>query len=77
MEKVQLSRFQKDIFAIIESVRLSEQPILITESGKSLVKIIPIPPDEDSWLGCMESMGKIVGDIVSPVEASEIWEVLA
>jgi antitoxin (DNA-binding transcriptional repressor) of toxin-antitoxin stability system len=77
MEKVQLSRFQKDVSAVIELVRLSEQPILITESGKSLVKIIPIPPNEDSWLGCMESMGKIVGDIVSSVDDPEIWEVLA
>ena len=32
---------------------------------------------QDSWLGCMKYTGKIVGDIVSPVEAPEVWDALS
>jgi hypothetical protein len=46
--------------------------------GKLLVKIVPVSsPEQDSWLGCMNGTGKIVGDIVSPVENPKIWEVLS
>ncbi len=32
---------------------------------------------QQSWLGCMNGSGRIVGDIVSPVEDSDVWEVLS
>lgn len=32
---------------------------------------------EQSWLGCMTDTGKIVGDLVAPVESLEAWEVLS
>jgi len=78
MEEIQLSNFRKNCHTIIESVSRSRKSILITEKGKLLVKIVPVSSSEqDSWLGCRRGTGKIVSDIVSPVEDPKAWEVLA
>ena len=80
MEEIQLSNFQKNCRTIIESMSRSNKSILITDKGKLLVKIVPVSspssPGQDSWLGCMNGTGRIVGDIVSPVEDPKILEVL-
>ena len=65
MEEIQLTSFQKDIYSIIDSIVHSHKPVMISDKGKNLVKIVPINyPEPDSWLGCMRGKGKIVGDIV-------------
>jgi antitoxin (DNA-binding transcriptional repressor) of toxin-antitoxin stability system len=78
MEEIQLSNFQKNCRTIIKSMSRSNKSILITDKGKLLVKIVPVSsPGQDSWLGCMNGTGKIIGDIVSPVEDPKVWEVLS
>ena len=75
MEEIQLSNFQKNCRTIIESMSRSNKSILITDKGKLLVKIVPVSSlGQNSWLGCMNGTGGIVGDIVSPVEDPKIWE---
>jgi len=74
MEQIPLSHFQKNLHAIIETVVRPDKPVLIMDEGKSLVKIVPVPSSEQSWLGCMKGTGEIIGDIISPVEDLEVWE---
>jgi prevent-host-death family protein len=78
MEEIQLTRFQEDIYNIINAVIHSHRPILISDKGKFLVKIVPVASSEQaSWLGCMRGTGKIIGDIISPAEEPDAWEVLS
>jgi len=78
MEEIQLAHVQKDILSIINTVIQSHKPVLISDKGKSLVKIVPFSGSEPtSWLGSMRGTGKITGDIISPVEDSDVWEVLS
>lgn len=78
MKEIQLTNFQKDICGIIDSIVHSHKPVMISDKGKFLVKIVPIPsPEPDSWLGCMRGKGKITGDIISPAEDTDNWEVLS
>jgi len=78
MKEIQLSNFQKNIYSIIDTVIHSHQPVLISDKGKFLVKIVPLSyPEQDSWLGCMKGTGKITGDIVSPAEDTDNWKVLS
>jgi len=78
MEEIQLANLQKNIYAIIDSVIRSHRSILISDKGKTLVKITPASQHEQrSWLGCMQGRGKIKGDIISPAEDSESWKVLS
>lgn len=77
MEQIQLSQLQEDVRAIIVAVRRSDKSVLISDKGKPIAKIVPISSAEPSWLGCMKDTGKIVGDIMSPAEDMEAWEVLS
>lgn len=77
MEQIQLSNFQENLFAIIEAVRTTDTPILVTQNGKSLVKIVPVPPVHGSWLGCMQGSGKIIGDLLATDDDPVVWDVLA
>lgn len=77
MEQIQLSRFQENLQAVIASVKLTDRPVLITDKGKLLVKIVPVSNQNESWLGCMRGTGRVVGDIVAPAENAEVWEALA
>ena len=78
MQTIQLSDLENNIYSIIELVNLSNESVLITDKGKPLVKIVPASSKkQDSWLGCMKDMGKITGDIISPIEDPNDWEVLS
>lgn len=77
MEHIQLSSFQENLFATIEAVRLTERPILVTQNGKSLVKIVPVPTAESSWLGSMQGSGRIVSDLLAADDEPVVWDVLA
>lgn len=78
MQEIQLSNFKKNIHAVIDAIVNSQQPVLISDNGKHLVKIVPhSKPVKKSWIGCMKSKGRIVGDIMSPAESPDKWEVLS
>lgn len=56
------------------------------KQGKNLNQIIlewlvnTVKDEQDeplSWLGCMRNSGKIIGDILSPAEDSNNWNVLS
>jgi len=78
MEEIQLIDLKKNLNSIINSVCRLDKSVLISDKERLLVKIIPVSShDKNSWLGCMSSRGKIVGDVISPAEDSDIWEVLS
>jgi antitoxin (DNA-binding transcriptional repressor) of toxin-antitoxin stability system len=61
----------------MDKVEKTKESILITRNGKPVAKIVSTSiDDKKSWLGCMASTGKIVGDITSPVVEEREWEVL-
>ncbi len=78
MEEIQLTNLQKNIYDVIDSVIRSHRSVLISDKGKTLVKITPAAPyEQESWLGCMRGKGRIKGDIISPAEDSKSWKVLS
>lgn len=78
MEEMRLANFQENVHSVIGAVIHSRQPILISDEGQLLVKIVPfVRSKPESWLGCMRGTGKIIGDIVSPAGDPHAWEVLS
>ena len=78
MEVIAISEFKATCLALLERVRKTGQPLLVTRRGKPVAQIQPPPPPEpakDSPFGCMRGTAEIVGDIVSPL-SEEDWEVL-
>lgn len=77
MEQIQLSQLQEGVRALIVAAQRSDKSLLISDKGKPIAKIVPISSAEQPWIGCMKGTGKIVGDIMSPAESLEAWDVLS
>ena len=70
METVSVSKFKAACLELLEKVQRTGQPILITKRGEPVAQIIPptVPRTQGRWLGSARGTGRIVGDIVSPIE---------
>ncbi len=78
MQRMAISKFKATCLAVLEEVRRTGTPVLITRHGKPVAEIVPPSPPArpDGWLGSMSSTGRIVGDVVSPASEESDWEVL-
>lgn len=68
--------FKARCLAVMESVRKTKQPVLITKRGRPVAKLVPVDEPPIQFLGRLEGIVKIMGDIESPIEPPEAWEVL-
>jgi len=77
-EIIPISKFKATCLSLLDKVKKTGKPILVTRKGEPIAQVIPPPAPEKSpaWLGSFKSSGKIVGDIVSPVLDEKDWEVL-
>lgn len=79
METMAISEFKATCLAVLERVRTSGQPVLVTRRGEPVAEIVP-PSSRArsrSWLGSARGSGQIVGDLVAPATAEQEWEALS
>ena len=79
MEEIAISKFRQICPAVLERVRKTRKPILVTRFGKPVAQIMPPPVPlrrPKHWLGDMRGTVLIVGDIVSPAINEKDWEML-
>jgi prevent-host-death family protein len=78
MQEIAISRFKATCLAVLEDVRRTHKPVLVTRFGKPVAQIVPPPPPKRSknWLGSMKGSMKIVGDIISPAIDEDEWDAL-
>ncbi|MEX0874595.1 MAG: type II toxin-antitoxin system prevent-host-death family antitoxin [Actinomycetota bacterium] len=77
METMAISKFKATCLAVLERVRRTGQPVLITKRGEPVARVIPAVPNVDrrrTSFGSMEATFEILGDIVSPSGSEEDWE---
>ena len=77
METIGISKFKANCLGVLERVRKTRKPVVVTRFGKPVALIVP-PASESpaGWIGSMAGTIRIVGDIVGPVVDEEEWEVL-
>jgi prevent-host-death family protein len=68
MEQVAISKFKATCLALLEEVRKTREPILITRFGKPVAQIVPPAPPQTQKrkLGGLAGSIQVTGDIVSP-----------
>lgn len=71
---VSASQFKTECSRLLEFVHKTGRPILITKRGKPIAKLVPVLNEPDKWFGRLKGKMKVVGDIVSPIDPSEVWE---
>jgi len=77
MEEISISKFKATCLRLLDSVKKTGRPLLVTKKGEPIALVTPPPPPQSkAWLGSMKGTIKITGDIISPVLAEEEWEVL-
>jgi len=78
MEEIAISKFKATCLAVMERVRLTRQPVLVTRFGEPVAEIVPPSPPTrpEGWLGCMADTAEITGDIVTPAGDGEDWEAI-
>ena len=78
VDMIPISKFKATCLAVLEEVRRSGKPVLVTRRGEPIAEIVPPsrPPAPESWLGAARGTGRIVGDIIEPVAGGEEWEAL-
>lgn len=74
---MKISEFKAKCLAVLEEVRQSGEPVLVTKRGRAVAQVC-VPPASDfaSWMGSWEGRGRVLGDIVAPAVPAEEWESL-
>jgi prevent-host-death family protein len=78
MEKIAISEFKAKCLAVLERVRKTKKPICITRHGRPVAEVVPPSSVENrsAWIGSMKDSVQILGDIISPANEENEWEVL-
>lgn len=78
MDKIAISKFKATCLAVLERVRRTRKPILVTKFGEPVAQVTPPPPlpRPKRWLGDLAGTGRILGDIVAPASNERDWEAL-
>jgi prevent-host-death family protein len=76
MKKIAAAVFKARCLTLMEDVRSTREPLLITKRGKPMAKLVPVDKPKDNFIGSLEGVMRVVGDIESPIEPPEAWEVL-
>jgi prevent-host-death family protein len=78
MEVITISQFKATCLAVMDRVKRTGHPVLVTRRGEpvAIIDPPPLPQKKQSWLGSFRSKGRIVGNVVSPVVTEDEWGVL-
>ena len=74
MRTMKGAEFRARCSKVMEEVRISREPIIITKRGKPVAKLVPVGGRNEGVFGCLKGVMEIVGDIESPAVPPEDWE---
>ncbi|MDH3286002.1 MAG: type II toxin-antitoxin system Phd/YefM family antitoxin [Acidobacteriota bacterium] len=75
MEEMAISKFKATCLAVLERVRRTGKPVLVTRFGKPVAEVVPPSPAPRprGWLGSLSETGRIPGDIVGATPGDD-WD---
>ena len=76
MKRMSAAEFKARCLRVMDTVQATRETVLITKKGKPVAKLVPAEIVRPELFGCLAGTVEIVGDIESPVEPPESWEVL-
>jgi prevent-host-death family protein len=76
MKKMAAGEFKSRCLAVMDSVQKTKEAVLITKRGRPVAKLVPAEEAPRDFLGRLEGIVKIVGDIESPIEPLDAWDAL-
>ncbi|MGA2414678.1 MAG: type II toxin-antitoxin system prevent-host-death family antitoxin [Candidatus Sulfotelmatobacter sp.] len=77
MKEIAISEFKAKCLSLLDQVQRTKKPILVTRFGKAVAQVSPAPVAADpEWFGSMKDQIEILGDIISPANDEDDWEVM-
>ena len=76
MKTMAAGEFKAKCLQVMDQVRATRTPVVITKRGKPIVKMVPAEEFRTSAFDSLKGKIEILGDIVSPVVPLEDWEAL-
>ena len=71
MKTIAAGEFKARCLTLMEDVRSTREPLVVTKRGKPVVKLVPADDNKDDFIGRLEGVFRVVGDIESPIDG---WE---
>jgi prevent-host-death family protein len=71
MWEIPLKEFRARCLAILDRVQKTKEAVLIAKEGRPVAKLVPAEEVSRKFLGRLEGIVKIIGDIESPIEPAE------
>lgn len=78
MQAIAISKFKARCLALLDAVKVSGKPLLITRHGKPVARVIPVEGDAElsgSPIGCMAGTARELADLVAPLDVN--WSALS
>jgi prevent-host-death family protein len=76
MKKLSATEFKSRCMAVMDSVQKTKEAVLITKRGRPVAKLVPAEEAPREFLGRLEGIVRVVGDIESPIEPLDAWNAL-
>lgn len=73
MKKIAAADFKARCLTLMEDVRSTREPLIITKRGEPVAKLVPLDDAKDEFFDRLKGVIKIVGDIESPIE-EDAWK---
>jgi len=79
MESIPVSKFKATCLAVLQRVKRTGRPVVITRFGQPVAEVVPPQrrASKEDWLGAMAGRIKIAGDVVGPVADAETWAAIS
>jgi len=74
VKEIPISKFKATCLAVLERVRVTNEPVRVTRFGKPDAEIVPPSNERPRRRVGVLGLGRIVGDIVGPVGDISDWE---
>lgn len=76
MKTMAAGKFKAQCLQVMEQVRATRTPVLITKRGKPVAKLVPAEGPRSTAFDSLKGKIEILGDIVSPIVPPEDWDAL-
>jgi len=79
MENIPVSKFKATCVAVLQRVKRTGRPVVITRFGQPVAEVVPPQRrvSKSEWLGAMAGRVKISGDVVGPVVDAKTWAAMS
>ena len=78
METISISKFKATCLSVLERVRKTGEPLLVTKRGTPVAQVLPPPPtrsESASAFGCMAGSAEEIEDILESLPPED-WDAL-